>query len=357
MNKEESPLPTSFLSLPDDVTLSCLTHVSRFHYPTLSLVSKGFRSLIASPDLEAIRSSMGEPESYLCVCLDNTNPTNIPCWFTVSPIPKQKLKPIPSFPQQQQYPQSPSVVSIGSEIYIIGGFVKGKRSRRVSVFDCRSHQWRRLPKMRLPRAAAAAGACNGKIRVMGGCRSKNVHDWEEFCDPKTNTWESKTLNFTIQQNMSICMGGKRYQINGLKLNLKTDVCFVDIENELCLISVSNRKLFWHELKPGCVSCEVNGLEQLSSHCFILVARSGGGARVTVWWKSVMKILDLQQYLLQDCHSTGERCETQICCAEIVFERRGLQELWGFVQWSKIVFTVDGFDPSSDFFLNYAVVTY
>ncbi|XP_010490769.1 PREDICTED: F-box/kelch-repeat protein At5g03020-like [Camelina sativa] len=353
--------PTSFSSLPDDVALNCLARISRFHYPTLSLVSKGFRSLLASPDLEATRSFIGNPENHLCVCLKLNNNPNL-CWFTVSPIPKQRLKPIPSYPQQQRYPQSPTVVSTGSEIYVIGGFVNGKRSRRVFVFDCRSHQWRRIRNMHLPRAAAAADVNedNGKIHVMGGCRFKEC---EEVYDPKTNTWESpKPLDFAIRKNMFMFIEGKVYGLNGLKFNLKPNVCLLEIESVFYLISVSDGNLLWREPKQGFVSVEVNGIEELSSHHFVAVAVSrggggagggaGGGGRVTVWWKSVTEFLELEAE-----EDSSEECETNISCAEILFERRGLNELWGFVQWSKEVFTVGGFDPTSNFFLNSAVVTY
>ncbi|CAA7023936.1 unnamed protein product [Microthlaspi erraticum] len=46
-----TPQSTSNLPLPDDLLLSCFARVSRLHYPTLSLVSKSFRSLLASPEL------------------------------------------------------------------------------------------------------------------------------------------------------------------------------------------------------------------------------------------------------------------------------------------------------------------
>ncbi|EOA31880.1 hypothetical protein CARUB_v10015107mg [Capsella rubella] len=49
-------------SLPDDLLLSIVARVSRLYYPTLSLVSKSFRSL-------KTRSLLGHTESCLYVCL------------------------------------------------------------------------------------------------------------------------------------------------------------------------------------------------------------------------------------------------------------------------------------------------
>ncbi|KAL1200119.1 putative F-box/kelch-repeat protein [Cardamine amara subsp. amara] len=100
---------TSFSSLPDDIILNCLARVSRIHYPTLYLVSKGLRSFLESPELDATRSRIGKTENfqYVCLNLNVSNPN--PQWFILSPIPKQeKLVPIPSFPRQ--YPQSSAVV-------------------------------------------------------------------------------------------------------------------------------------------------------------------------------------------------------------------------------------------------------
>ncbi|VVB13005.1 unnamed protein product [Arabis nemorensis] len=169
------PPPTSFSSLPNDLVLNILARISIIHRPTLSLVSKSFRSLIASPDHYATRSLIGKTEDSLYVCLDlNT----LPRWFTLAPTPKQhKLIPIPLF--NYQHPRYSTVVSIGSEIYVIGGFLKGKRSRRMLVLDCQSHQWSRLPKMRVPRQTPAAEVINGKIYVIGGCGDE--HENIEHC--------------------------------------------------------------------------------------------------------------------------------------------------------------------------------
>lgn len=110
------PLPTTFSSLPYDLVLYCLARVSTLCRPTLSLVSKNFRSLMASPELEATgfrmgrslmaspeleatRTRMGITETYLCVCLDLNKHYSSSHWFTLAPIPKQeKLQHNVSFP-------------------------------------------------------------------------------------------------------------------------------------------------------------------------------------------------------------------------------------------------------------------
>ncbi|KAL9302881.1 putative F-box domain, kelch-type beta propeller, F-box-like domain superfamily [Arabidopsis thaliana] len=141
--RSSSKSPKSFLSLPNDVVLNCLSRVSRTHDPILSLVSKSFRSLVASPDLEAARFRFLNTERCLY-------------------------------------------------IYMLGGFdAKGKSSRRAYVLDCKSHQWRRLPKMLIARKGAAANVIDGKIYVYVGFSSvyNNGVNGGEIYDPKTQTWE------------------------------------------------------------------------------------------------------------------------------------------------------------------------
>ncbi|EOA19561.1 hypothetical protein CARUB_v10002582mg, partial [Capsella rubella] len=293
MKKSSDSPPTVFSSLPVDIVLNCLARVPRFYGPTLSLVSRDFKTLITSPELEATRSCIGVTEKYLCVCLESNKNMSNPRWFTlaVAPIPKQqKLKPIPSFPYL--HPESATVVSIGSEIYIIGGFVKGKRSRRVLVLDCRSHQYRRLPNMGQPRGSSAADVIDGKIYVIGGSRSNNIDKRGEVYDPKTQTWEpilpTAVVNLTAEKRNVVpgrlVMGGKVYDL--LKHRLIKNVCLVEIEKVLCLISVAEGNLMWCDPK------ETN----------------------FGWTKE---------------------CKTEIWGAQISFERRGLGKLRGSVEWSKI----------------------
>ncbi|KAG7600970.1 putative kelch-type beta propeller [Arabidopsis thaliana] len=226
------------------------------------------------------------------------------------------------------------------------GFVRRRRSRRVLVLDCRSQQWRSLPKMRQPRASPAAYVKDGLIIVIGGCRSKNIETWGEIYDLKTNTWGRILLQShdpTVQNAY----------LNRFKPNLQTNACYVEIDKVSCLIFLSDGKLFWRETKQGFERCSVilGDDEQVSSYQLVSVANAAGGGRVTVWWKSGLKVLDLLSGT-----ETWE-CYTNSRCAEISFERRGLRELWGFVEWSREVFTVDGYDDTYDFFLNSAIVTY
>lgn len=353
MKEPSESSPTTFSSLPEDIVLDCLARVSRFHHPTLSLVSRDVRSVIASPELEATRSRMGIREDFVCLDLNKNNPN--PRWFILSVFPKQqKLLPLPLFPYQ--HPKSSTVVSINSVIYIIGGFVNGKRSNRVLILDCISHQWRSLPNMCQPRVSPAADVIDGKIYVIGD--SLSLEDWGEVYDPKTQTLEPllpSTLDLTTQKSVVpgiLVMGGKVYDMKGLKLDLKTNVCLVD--NALCLMSNSNHNLFWNDPTVDKVWRFVQGLEQLSRYTFFFnnhgsMGNCSGGRRVTMWWKYVVRH--------PPNHYCTEKCKTKIWCAEVSFERRGLKELWGSVEWSNNVFTFDGCDSRSGFFLHSVMITH
>ncbi|CAH8255320.1 unnamed protein product [Arabidopsis lyrata] len=351
-----SPETPTFSSLPYDLVFNCLARVPRFHHPTLSLVSKDLRSLMASPQLEATRTRMGISETYLCLCVCSLgNYYDISSrWFTVATIPKhEKLKPIPSL--SYLHPQFSSLLTIGSEIYNIGGFFnlkKRKKSKRVLVFDFLTNQRRRLPKMRVPRVDPAVDVINGKIYVIGGTGSNNIEDWGEVYDPKTQMWEPvlpTTQDLTIQMNVvpgRFVMGGKFYGICGdYKLQSLTDFCLVEIDNVLYLTRVYIGMLFWYDLKEPLGWNKVKGLDEQPKFTDLtsLASSIGGRRRVTVWWKTIVACGEGSFCEGNFC----KECKSEIWCAEISFERRGgLGELWGFVEWSKIVLTLDRCDSHS-----------
>ncbi|KAL1216654.1 F-box/kelch-repeat protein SKIP6 [Cardamine amara subsp. amara] len=119
---EESPSSSLISSLPDDVALNYVTLLWRWDHAALSLTSKSYRSLVASHDLYKIRSLMGGTEPYIYVC------------FRIPPVDRwyilrrrktldADLIPIPSIPSQPR--EASLVVVLDSEIYIIGGLIKG----------------------------------------------------------------------------------------------------------------------------------------------------------------------------------------------------------------------------------------
>ncbi|CAA7047224.1 unnamed protein product [Microthlaspi erraticum] len=78
--EQSPPQSCTFLSLPYDLLLTCVARISRLYYPSLSLVSKTFRSLLDSPELYKERSRLGQTESCLYVCVSHTNANR---WYTL----------------------------------------------------------------------------------------------------------------------------------------------------------------------------------------------------------------------------------------------------------------------------------
>ncbi|CAG7910089.1 unnamed protein product [Brassica rapa] len=174
--------------LPDDLVLNCLARVSRPDLAALSMVSKRYHSLVASPDLYKIRSLIGRTETYVYVCLRIPTPVPSVRWYILrrrKTLDASDLIPIPSLPSQPL--EASSVVVLDCSIYVIGGLIEGEqRTSDVWRLDCRTHVWHPVPCMGVARAYGAAGVVDGKIYVFGGC---DVDDnYGEVFDPKTQTW-------------------------------------------------------------------------------------------------------------------------------------------------------------------------
>ncbi|CAL9232523.1 unnamed protein product [Arabidopsis halleri] len=83
--------PVDLPYLPDDLLLNCLARVSRLYYPILSLVSKRFRSLVASPELYETRTLLGHTDN--CLHLRSESDTR---WFTLCRRPIRVPNPNPN---------------------------------------------------------------------------------------------------------------------------------------------------------------------------------------------------------------------------------------------------------------------
>ncbi|RID63212.1 hypothetical protein BRARA_E02234 [Brassica rapa] len=150
-SKKSRPSP-SFSSLPDEVVLNCLSRVPRRYDLNLSLFLFGdaLRLLVHSPELHRLRS----PLNY---------------WISFRPGEKP-----------------PTIISVGSEIYFIGG--RSVPSMQLWILDTRSGHLKTAPSMKVCRSdvKVAVGVVDRKIHVIGG--SKEDSQVEEF-DPETQTWD------------------------------------------------------------------------------------------------------------------------------------------------------------------------
>uniref|UniRef100_A0A1J3CIQ7 F-box/kelch-repeat protein n=1 Tax=Noccaea caerulescens TaxID=107243 RepID=A0A1J3CIQ7_NOCCA len=357
---ESTPNP----SLPDDLVVSCLARVSRLYYPSLSLVSKSFRSLIASPELYETRSSLGRTESCLYVCL-RFPPDPKPRWFTLCRKPDQaltnhtsKLKKkkkkkksngyvLAAIPNHQSPPTHWSgLVAVGSNMYNIGGAMYKVPLSSVSILDCRSNTWREAPSMLVERYAPAANVIDGKIYVAGGCEECKESNWMEVFDPKTQTWElvsgpgAEICGSRIHKSAGVdgmvftfgnCNGlvyktrDRRWERVGWEMDMGWPWFSYSVVANMLYYYYDVFK--WYDTKVR-VWRNVKGLEGLPKFAgYSCVKLADYGGKMAVLWDKYLP-------------SSGYKKKT-ICCAVVSLERRNSEEVWGKVEWLDAVLTVPG----------------
>ncbi|CAA7055263.1 unnamed protein product [Microthlaspi erraticum] len=376
---------TPITSLPDDLLLSCFARISRLHYPALSLVSKSFRSLLASPELYETRSLLGRAESCLYVCL-KYYPDHNYRWFTLCQKPsrtktnddtsekKKKDKSsghllvpiaIPNSPQVYQE----GVVTVGSTIYAIGRPINHSPSSSLWILDFNCHVWRKAPSMLVERYYPAADVVDGKIYVAGGCEEINSSNWMEVFDPKTQTWEIVLCPLAERYcsnsvNKSAVVEGRIFYMFGndgvaykpeedsweaierpsdLELRwLQFSDCVID--NVLCRLAISD-VFEWYDFKrQSWISMRsLRGLPKFGREVIVQMADYGGKMAVFSYNPS-----------------SGHK-GMAIWCEVISLERRKSrngdgdgddEEIWGTVEWLGPVLTL----PDAYFYFMCAIAS-
>ncbi|XP_010516012.1 PREDICTED: F-box/kelch-repeat protein At5g49000-like [Camelina sativa] len=365
-----TPQPPPNPSLPDDLLLSCFARVSRLYYPTLSLVSKRFRSLITSPELYKIRSLLGHSEICLYVCFEYYDGIHGPNtrWFTLCRKPDQTLNKnekssgyVFATLQTPNYPpvRSSNLVAVGSNIYNIGGSIYNVPLSKVSILDCRSHTWREGPSMQVERYWSVVNVLDEKIYVAGGCQDYNSSNWMEVFDPKTQTWEHVLSPLTERCGSLVWRSavldeeiymygtwGVAYKPKEDRWKPLAEVCLELgwLENPDCVIDdilfcySDSHGIRWYDSRIR-YWLRLQGLDEL---LLPMYANSGyvklanyGGKMAFLWDKYVPSSED-----------------KEIWCAVINLERHNFEEMWGEVEWLDVVLTV----PFSYAFVSALVAT-
>ncbi|XP_010471717.1 PREDICTED: F-box/kelch-repeat protein At5g49000-like [Camelina sativa] len=360
--KTKKQSPESF---PYDLLLTCFARVPRMYYPTLSLVSKSCRTLLASPDLCKTRSLLNHRESCLYVCLKFPYFDPNPRLFTLcqkpnrtlTNIPKKKNKkstahvlvpaPVPNPP-----PKDYKMVAVGSNIYAIGGTIENAPSSSVSVLDCQSHTWHKAPSMLMDRNYPAVNVVDGKIYVAGGLKDFTSSNWMEVFDPNTQTWEliSRPLD-KICRHMykSLVIEGDIYHFgdNVVAYKPKEDkwiaitkehpnfltgwfqYSYCMIDNVMYCYHPAGGVL-WYDSKLRCWN-KLKGLEGLPNFGrYSAVKLADCGGKLVVLWDKYVR--------------ASRYKEIMIWCAEISLEK---------CNWSDAVLTV----PKSYYFVSAIYATY
>ncbi|CAM6084355.1 unnamed protein product [Calypogeia fissa] len=101
----------------------------------------------------------------------------------------RELPPIPNV--TRGIPVSCQCVSLEGKIYVLGGRVGRKGSKKVYVLDMVEEMcWKECASMKEPRQEFGCGILDGKIYVFGGFYGIEPVSGSEVYDPKQNTWTS-----------------------------------------------------------------------------------------------------------------------------------------------------------------------
>ncbi|KAL1193806.1 F-box/kelch-repeat protein [Cardamine amara subsp. amara] len=365
--KTKTKTPGSTLnSLPDDLLLDIVARVSRLYYPTLSHVSKRFRSLIASPELYKARSRLGKTESclYLCLrCCYGYRWFNL-CWKPDQTLThntceeKMKKKTSDYVLAKVQIRDSPpadfsTLVSVGSDIYNIPGSANlSPPSSEVSILDCRSHTWREGPSLRMELYQVSASVLDRKIYVAGRCEdgeSDYRTDSFNVLDIETQVWDPEPIPCSVEKIdfyccRSTCFDGK------FKVVSFTQRGFV---------AYDPKEARWDMVEPMMIGCSYHMFKD--SYCEIDHVLYCSVYGVIKWydpevrmWIKLKGLEGLRRFpndvrladyggklaVLWDrdfpCDCDYEK---MIWCAEISLERSKSCEIWGKVEWFDHVRTV------------------
>lgn len=95
-----------------------------------------------------------------------------------------------TFPAMPTERTEVTAATVGSSIYVIGGFDKdGNTLDKVELFDARSGTWSQAKELPVPLHHTAAGSYQGKLYVVGGYREGWIPSSTLFIyDPFTNKW-------------------------------------------------------------------------------------------------------------------------------------------------------------------------
>ncbi|CAL9242740.1 unnamed protein product [Arabidopsis halleri] len=352
--KKPSKDPTSNPSIPYDLIVSILARVTRSYYTNLSLVSKSFRSILASPELYQTRTLLGKTETFLYVCLRFPDEAN-PRWFTLYRKPNQTLtkkkkkkeessvKLLAPTPVLNSPPlEWSSLIAIGSNLYAITAAIDNSPCSNVWFLDCRTHTWLEAPRMRL---AHTNSKFDGTMYLAGSSENPDSLNCVEVYNTMTQTWNPvpprrrifKLENMEGKIYMNVCVESAKevvlvkpkvntWEVLGLETDLdRGSLCSID--NVVYLYHPSGVFIFRKSFTKGAVVWgTLRGLERLPKFAKYSAVKLAdyGGKLVVLWDKYVA--------------ASGYK-EKMIWCAEISLEKRNNEEIWGKVEWFNAVLKV------------------
>ncbi|KAL1225957.1 F-box/kelch-repeat protein [Cardamine amara subsp. amara] len=330
------------MSLPEEVIMDIIARVPRSYYPTISLVSRRFRSIIASPELYRRRSLLRCTEYCLYALLFNPQ-TRDYHWYVVH---HNRFVLIPSLPPM---PVHGSYVAVGSKMYVVGGVYNSGVNSNVLAIDGTSHRMQPISAIPKPMGDIVTGIIDEKIYVIGMGELSNG-EWSKglrVFDTKTQVWEPQMtkLGLDIGQLWSGCvvMEGKIYMRDNEKsfvydpmddkweidemLNSRKWECACVVDDILYYFDFLKKRLRAYDTKLKCWGV-VKGLEMLLPET---------SQPTSSWWSyTVSRGEKLAVFFPKQNDETNTK---EIWCAEIALERREGREIWGKIEWCDVV--IDG----------------
>ncbi|KAG7537172.1 F-box-like domain superfamily [Arabidopsis suecica] len=351
LSPESSPNP----SLPDDLVVSILARVSRSYYPILSLVSKSFRSILASPELYQTRTLLGKTETLVYVCLRFPDEANLRWFILYRKKPNQTLTMKKKTKKNKEESSSvnllapisilrsppvewSAIISVGHYLYAIGADIEKAPYSNVPYLDCRTHTWLEAPRMRL---AHTNDQFEGRMYLPGSSEKHDSLNCVEVYNTKTQTWKSVPPERRISKYRN--MEGKIYRsltaesprvAVALKPKVKTWEMDTDlVQGSICIIENiaycydPSEKFRWINFNTkGADWRTLEGLEALPKFAnYSTVKLADYGGQLLVLWDKYVA-------------ASGYK-EKMIWCAEISLEMRSNEEIWGKVEWLDAVLTV------------------
>ncbi|KAJ4880330.1 F-box/kelch-repeat protein [Raphanus sativus] len=342
--QSQSPL---IPSLPDDVTVDIVARVPRSRYPTLSLVSRTFRKLIASPKLYNTRSQLGITEHRVYALLYNRTTGDLRFHVLHRKVNcRNRLVVVGSLPPMSSIE---SFVSVGSKTYVFNNL------ESLSI-DFASHTVQSIPGMPQRMINNVANAVDGKVYLIGDsfCSFSSRKGWMKAVmvfDTETQTWEPVRVKHDLPYgdlwSDSAVMEGKlffksfrnhhafAYEPREDKWELKEvlnakewkGACVVDDVLYYHDRSVKAGALMAFDPKQSPCWSVVNGLEE-----FFAVEETDR-SRVVKCGEKMLALFFTKK------HDAKKKV---ICCAEIALGRRQ-GEIWGKVLSCDVVFEDGLFD--------------
>ena len=120
-----------------------------------------------------------------------------------------------------------SLVTFEGRLWLVGGNADGRPTRDVFSLG-RDDQWREEARLRVPRAALATVAANGRLVAIGGANDDGVLASTEIYDPDAGEWQAGPgLDVPREHTAAAVVGNTAYAIGGRQLSLKTNLTSVE----------------------------------------------------------------------------------------------------------------------------------